>query len=59
MKVFFSFLHLFIKDKNLKIIFLDVGQGDSSLVVTPSGKALLIDAGGFLIPGQGQPFVDG
>ncbi len=52
-----SSLHLF-KDKNLKIIFLDVGQGDSSLVVTPSGKALLIDAGGFLIPGQGPPHFD-
>lgn len=52
-----SFLPLF-RDKNLKIIFLDVGQGDSSLVVTPSGKALLIDAGGFLIPGQARPRFD-
>ena len=28
-------------------MFIDVGQGDSQLVVTSSGKAILIDGGGF------------
>jgi competence protein ComEC len=31
---------------NLKVTFLDVGQGDSALVETPGGKRLLIDGGG-------------
>lgn len=30
----------------LKIYFIDVGQGDSSLIVTPSNKKILIDGGG-------------
>lgn len=29
----------------LKVIFLDVWQGDSALIITPSGKIALIDAG--------------
>ncbi|MCX6554638.1 MAG: MBL fold metallo-hydrolase, partial [Candidatus Aminicenantes bacterium] len=28
---------------NLKIYFLDVGQGDCTLIVTPNNKAVLID----------------
>lgn len=32
--------------KNLKIYFIDVGQGDSSLIVTPKNKTILIDGGG-------------
>lgn len=35
----------FIK-QNLKIYFLDVGQGDSTLIVTEAGKKILIDGGG-------------
>ena len=31
--------------KELKIYFIDVGQGDSTLVVTPSLKTVLIDGG--------------
>mgnify|MGYP002861104604 CR=1 FL=1 len=31
---------------NLKIYFIDVGQGDSCLIVTPSNKKILIDGGG-------------
>lgn len=31
---------------NPEVLFLDVGQGDSSIVVLPTGKAILIDTGG-------------
>lgn len=31
---------------NLKIYFIDVGQGDSTLIVTPMHKTILIDGGG-------------
>ncbi len=30
----------------MKIFFIDVGQGDSSLIITPSKKSILIDGGG-------------
>lgn len=32
--------------KDLKIHFIDVGQGDSCLVITPQNKSILIDGGG-------------
>ena len=32
--------------KDLNIYFIDVGQGDSSLIVTPNRKTILIDGGG-------------
>lgn len=32
--------------KNLKIFFVDVGQGDCTLIVTPKNKKILIDGGG-------------
>jgi len=49
-----GFLILFIDwpKRDLEVVFLDVGQGDCSLILTPSGRSLLVDAGGFLIPGQ-------
>lgn len=30
----------------MKVVFLDVGQGDSTLIKTPQGKFILIDGGG-------------
>jgi competence protein ComEC len=38
--------------RDLEVVFLDVGQGDAALVLTPSGRSLLVDGGGFLIPGE-------
>ena len=32
--------------QNLKIYFIDVGQGDSCLIITPLNKKILIDSGG-------------
>ena len=48
--IILSFILIFtlisICPKDLKIYFIDVGQGDSCLVITPRGKAILIDGGG-------------
>ncbi|MCX7746738.1 MAG: DNA internalization-related competence protein ComEC/Rec2 [Clostridia bacterium] len=33
--------------KGLEVVFIDVGQGDSALVKTYTGKTVLIDGGGF------------
>lgn len=35
-----------LPNNSLKIYFIDVGQGDSSLIFTPSNKKILIDGGG-------------
>jgi competence protein ComEC len=44
--VFISVQLFFYSPGNLEVFFLDVGQGDSHLVVFPGGDALLIDGGG-------------
>lgn len=41
--IFFIYV---IKEKNLRIYFVDVGQGDCTLIVTPNNKKILIDGGG-------------
>ncbi len=41
-----STMNFLLKDNSLKIYFIDVGQGDSSLIETSSGKTILIDGGG-------------
>lgn len=35
-----------LPSKDLKLYFIDVGQGDSSLIITPQNKRILIDGGG-------------
>ena len=39
-------ISVFIIPKNLMIYFVDVGQGDCSLIITPHNKKILIDGGG-------------
>ncbi|MCX6779077.1 MAG: ComEC/Rec2 family competence protein [Candidatus Magasanikbacteria bacterium] len=34
-----------VPKSNLRVIFLDVGQGDSSLIITPENKTILVDGG--------------
>jgi competence protein ComEC len=38
----------------LEVTSIDVGEGDSTLLVTPQGRTLLIDAGGPIGPGGSQ-----
>ena len=42
--IIFNLLNLLPKD--LRIYFIDVGQGDSTLILTPKGNNILIDGGG-------------
>ena len=45
--IMFLFFFIFQKfPKDLKIYFIDVGQGDSCLLITPYNKKILIDGGG-------------
>lgn len=44
--LFSSFLFSVIPSKELKIFFVDVGQGDCTLIQTPCHQTILIDGGG-------------
>jgi competence protein ComEC len=44
--VFISFNLFFYSPDHLEVFYLDVGQGDSQVVVFPGGDGLLIDGGG-------------
>jgi competence protein ComEC len=39
----------------LRIVFIDVGQGDATLVILPDGRSLLVDAGGLPIAAPRDP----
>jgi competence protein ComEC len=43
-----------IHPRVLEVTSIDVGEGDSTLLVTPQGRTLLIDAGGPIGPGGSQ-----
>lgn len=44
--IIFIFQIIKILPSTLKIYFIDVGQGDSTLIITPNHKTILIDGGG-------------
>lgn len=44
--ILFSFFKF--RKRELKVYFVDVGQGDCTLIVTPNNKKILIDGGGSL-----------
>lgn len=44
--IIFSFFIIHTFPKELRIYFVDVGQGDSCLIMTPNNKKILIDGGG-------------
>ncbi len=46
--IIFTTVSIYIKYNTggLKIFFIDVGQGDSTLIITPNNKKILIDGGG-------------
>ncbi len=46
--IFVVFITTYFIPKDLKIYFVDVGQGDCTLIVTPHNKTILIDGGGDL-----------
>ena len=42
------FVSTYLIPKDLKMYFVDVGQGDCTLIVTPRNKTILMDGGGDL-----------
>lgn len=48
---FFFVVKAFKQNDQLQVVFLDVGQGDATLIMTPRGRSVLIDAGKY--PGIG------
>ena len=49
-------IHARFPDRQAKIVFADVGQGDATVVVLPRGRVLVVDAG---TPGRGTNTVSG
>lgn len=43
--IFLNYIY-YIIPKDLKIHFIDVGQGDATLIITPRHKTILVDGGG-------------
>lgn len=43
--LFFIFEKIDLSDKEARLIFFSIGQGDSALLISPRGKTLLIDGG--------------
>lgn len=54
--LFFLFFFRGVLNENIRLIFLDVGQGDCSLITTAKGKHVLIDGGGSA--GKGDYYFD-
>ncbi len=44
--IFIFYLIFNLQSKDLQIHFIDVGQGDNTLIITPYNKTILIDGGG-------------
>ena len=44
--VIFCCWHIWDNNKEMQVHFIDVGQGDSALVITPHGRAFMVDTGG-------------
>lgn len=42
-----------LRPDSLQVHFIDVGQGDATLIITPHGRAILVDSGGALGPQNG------
>jgi len=49
-------MHYSLPSGELKLVFLDVGQGDSCCVITPGKRAVLVDGGGSV--GKGRYYYD-
>lgn len=54
--VIFIYFAKYSLNDSISIVFLDVGQGDSSLITTSKGKRILIDGGGS--PAKGEYYYD-
>lgn len=44
--VIFYCWQMWCNNKEMQVHFIDVGQGDSALVITPHGRAFMVDTGG-------------
>ena len=44
--VFFCCWQMGYNNKEMQVHFIDVGQGDSALIITPHGRAFMVDTGG-------------